>query len=85
MGQRHAPATLYPQERPGTHFTRGWVDLRAGLEGAGNLVPTGIRFPDRLACSQSLYRLSYPAHSQLNLHIKMESVCSENCMKPTHT
>jgi len=25
--------------------------------------PTGIRFPDRPARSQSLYRLSYPAHS----------------------
>ena len=24
-GQQHAPAALYPQERPGTHFTGGWV------------------------------------------------------------
>ena len=24
--------------------------------------PTGIRSPDRPACSESLYRLSYPAH-----------------------
>jgi hypothetical protein len=30
--------------------------------GAENLAPTGIRFPDRPTCSQSLYRLSYPAH-----------------------
>jgi len=29
---------------------------------AENLVPTGIRSPDRPARSQSLYRLSYPAH-----------------------
>jgi len=29
---------------------------------AENLAPTGIRFPDRPARSQSLYRLSYPAH-----------------------
>jgi len=28
-----------------------------------NLAPTGIRFPDRPARSQSLYRLSFPAHS----------------------
>ena len=27
-----------------------------------NLTPTGIRSPDRPARSQSLYRLSYPAH-----------------------
>jgi len=30
--------------------------------GAENLAPTGIRSPDRPARSQSLYRLSYPAH-----------------------
>ena len=35
---------------------------RAGLDRCGNLAPTGIRSPDRLARSQSLYRLSYPAH-----------------------
>jgi hypothetical protein len=28
-----------------------------------NLAPTGIRSPDRPARSQSLYRLSYPAHT----------------------
>jgi len=32
---------------------------------AENLAPTGIRSPDRPARSQSLYRLSYPAHSLL--------------------
>jgi hypothetical protein len=31
--------------------------------GAENLAPTGILSPDRPARSQSLYRLSYPAHS----------------------
>jgi hypothetical protein len=32
-GQRHAPAALYPRERaPGTHWTGGWVGLRAGLD-----------------------------------------------------
>jgi hypothetical protein len=30
--------------------------------GAESLAPTGIRSPDRPARSQSLYRLSYPAH-----------------------
>jgi len=24
-GQPHAPAAIYPRERPGTHFTGGWV------------------------------------------------------------
>jgi hypothetical protein len=32
-GQRHDPAALCPGERtPGTHFTGGWVGLRAGLD-----------------------------------------------------
>jgi len=30
-GQQHAPAALYPREKPGTHFTGGWVGTRAGL------------------------------------------------------
>jgi len=29
--------------------------------GAENLAPTGIRFPDRPARSESLYRLRYPS------------------------
>jgi hypothetical protein len=32
------------------------------LTGADNLASTGIRFPDRPAHSQSLYRLRYPEH-----------------------
>jgi len=35
--------------------------------GAENLVPTGIRSPDRPAPSQSLYRLSYPAHACISI------------------
>ena len=34
-GQRHAPAALYPRERPGTHCTGGWVGPRTGLERCG--------------------------------------------------
>jgi len=32
-GQQHGPTALYPRERPGTHFTGGWVGPRASLEG----------------------------------------------------
>jgi hypothetical protein len=43
----------------------GWAQGRSGC--AKNLAPppppTGIRAPDRPARSQSLYRLSYPAHA----------------------
>jgi len=34
-GQRHAPAAIYPQERPGICFAGGWVGLRAGLDRCG--------------------------------------------------
>jgi hypothetical protein len=30
--QLHAPAAPFPQERPGTHCTGGWVGLRAALD-----------------------------------------------------
>jgi hypothetical protein len=45
-GQRHASAAFIPRERPGTHCTGGWVGPKAGLAGAENLAPTGIRSPD---------------------------------------
>jgi len=32
-GQQHAPAALYPWQRPGTRCTGGWVGPRVGLEG----------------------------------------------------
>jgi len=31
--QQHAPAALYPRERPSIHFTGGRVGPRAGLDG----------------------------------------------------
>ena len=31
--QQHAPVAIYPRETPGTHFTGGWVGLRAGVDG----------------------------------------------------
>jgi hypothetical protein len=60
------PRLLYHRERTGTtHCTGGWVGPRAGLDECETFrppTPTGIRSTDRQACSQSLYRLSYPAH-----------------------
>ena len=38
--------------------------------GAENLAPTGITSQDRPARSQSLYRLGYPAHSNVEEHIE---------------
>jgi hypothetical protein len=47
-GQRHAPAALHPEKRPGTHCIGGWI-----WTAAENLAPTGIRSPDRPARSES--------------------------------
>ena len=44
--------------------------------GAENLTPTGIRSPDRPARSQSLYRLSYPAHLMVWTPRQMSIRCS---------
>jgi len=41
-GQQHAPAALYPQERPGTHFAGGWVGPRDGLDRWKILSPPGF-------------------------------------------
>jgi hypothetical protein len=56
------PRPLNPRDIPGTHCTGGWVGPRAGLDVCEKSRPTRIRSPDRPARSQSLYRLSYPAH-----------------------
>ena len=49
---------------------------------AENLAATGIRFPDRPARSQSLYRLRYPTHaskqaySEIYRSVKVIAFCS---------
>jgi hypothetical protein len=53
------------------------VGPRAGAE---NLAPTGIRSPDRPARSQSLYRLSYPAHQ---IRKQMSTITFYDCTVPT--
>jgi len=60
-GQQQALAALYPRERPGTHFTAGWVGPTAGLDGRKISSPPGFD-PEPSSHSQSLYRPSYPAH-----------------------
>ena len=62
-GQRHAPAALYPGKDPVLIVQEaGWAPGPVWT-GGENLIPTGIRSPDRLARSQSPYQLRYPAHS----------------------
>jgi hypothetical protein len=64
-GQLHVPAALPPGERASaTHWIRGWVDPRAGLDDMEKrkfLILPGLelRILGRPARSQSLYRLRY--------------------------
>ena len=56
-----SPDRFTPQERPRTLYIGGRVDPIARMDGAENLVPTGIRSTDRQAHSESLYRLRSPS------------------------
>ena len=59
---------------------------RAGLDG-GKSRPAGIRSPDRPSRSQSLYRLSYPAHYikvQVIKRIHLTGFPSSNEIMPHH-
>ena len=58
-GQRHTPAALPPRKARYPLYRRlGGPQGRSGRVRI-NFAPTGIRTPDRLARSESLYRLSY--------------------------
>ena len=62
--QRHAPVALYPPGKDPVPIVQeaGWAPGPVWTS-EENLAPTGIRYPDRLARSQSLYRLRYPANN----------------------
>ena len=77
-GQRHAPAALLPGETRYPLYRRlsGSQD-RSGLMRIIS-PPTGIRFPDRPACSESLYRLSYPGPFRIGNTIYSEKRKIEN-------
>jgi hypothetical protein len=59
------PRSLFTPGKDPVHIVleAGWAPGSVWI-GADNLAPTGIRFLDRPASSQSLYRLSYPSHLQ---------------------
>ena len=62
------PRPLYPRERPGAPVPEAGWSPGPVWTGAENLVPTGIRSPDRPARSESLYRLSYNNSNNSNNH-----------------
>ena len=55
-GQQHAPAVLYPRERPGTHCIGGWMGPRAVLDRCRKFRPPPPGFDSRTVQSvASLY------------------------------
>ena len=75
--QPHAAAAFTPGKDPVPIIQdAGWAPGPVWT-GAENLVPTGIRSPDRPARSQSPYRLSYPARSAGNF-VKIWCACVQN-------
>ena len=71
-----------PPENTGTYCTGGWVGPRAGLDRCGkSRLPTGFRYPDRPARSQSLYWLRYPAHmGPIGCHKSLQTTTSLHCV-----
>jgi len=64
-GQQHAPAALYPRKEPAPILQEaGWAP--GPVWTGGKSCPYRDSIPDLPARSQSLYRLSYPAHNNNN-------------------
>ena len=65
-GDRVTPRPIFTPRKDPVPIVQeaGWAPGPV-LTGAENLAPTGMRTPDRPARSQSIYRLSYRAHSNV--------------------
>jgi hypothetical protein len=62
-GQRHTPAALLQERNPVPIAQEaGWAPAPV-WKGEENFAATVIRFPERPACSESLYRLRNPGPS----------------------
>jgi hypothetical protein len=73
------PRPLYPREKPGTQCTGGWVSLRAGLNVCEKSRPHRVSIPGPSSRSQSLYRLSYRAHTYI-IYNSYNSPAKKSCL-----
>ena len=84
-GQQHAPAALYPLERPGTHFTGGWVGPRAGLDGRKISSPPGFDpGPSSPLSVAILTELPGPHESARHNYISVTRVLNSNASFDGH-
>jgi hypothetical protein len=80
------PRPLYPRERDPVPIVweAGWAPGPVWTA-AKNLAPTGIRFPDRSARSESLYRLRWSSNTQSCTGDGfISSTCVFTCQSPFH-
>jgi hypothetical protein len=80
-GQSHALVVSHPGKRPGRHFRGRWEGLKAGLDGCGKCLPTGIRCPDRLTVASRYTDWTIPTHVFLSLECVRQQFC-ENLFFP---
>ena len=75
------PLPLHVREKDTVRIVReaGWAPGPVWT-GTENLVPTGIRYPDRPTCSESLYRLSYRGPRKVTI-----SLVTSVCLQSVHT
>ena len=64
-GSASRPGRSLPPGKTRYSLYRRLGGPQAGVDRCGKSRPTGIRSPDRPVRSQSLYRLSYPAHTSM--------------------
>jgi len=77
------PRPLFtPEKDPVPILQKAEWDPGPVWKGAENLAPDGIRYPDRPARSQSLYRLRYPAHVGINIELHNYFRCAIICFYP---
>ena len=84
-GQQHAPAALYPRERHPVPILQEAGRAPGPVCTGGKSRPHRDSIPDRPDRSQSLYRLSYPAHisssssSSISISISTSSSSNNYC------
>jgi len=79
-GQRHAPAALYPRERPGTHCTGGWVGPWAGLDRCGkSRPPPGFdpRTVQPVASRYTDYATRPTEYNEYNTKMNHREICND--------
>jgi len=75
-----APAALYPRERPSTHFTRGWMGPRAGLEGRKMSSPPGFDHRPSILYEYTSIKLSSKALRLNSMSVRQQIAHKQEIM-----